>query len=58
MAKGFSFKKDKLYSIQIEETVGWQTIEENVTKERCAEIYDRLLYEGIAPERIRIDRVS
>ena len=60
MAQGFTIKSNnpKLYKLEEEETIGWYVVEENLTQERCKELYDQKLNEGINPRRLRITRTA
>ena len=58
MAKGFSVKEDKRYRLEEEQTTGWYLIADNVSQERCKELYDEKLYIGVNPQRLRITRIS
>ena len=60
MAQGFTIKSNnpKLYKLEEEETIGWYVVEENLTQERCKELYDQKLNEGINPRRLRIIRTA
>jgi len=58
MAKGFSVKEEKRYRLEEEQTTGWDIIADNVSQERCKELYDEKLYIGVNPQRLRITRVS
>jgi hypothetical protein len=58
MAKGFSVKEEKRYRLEEEQTTGWDIIADNVSQERCKELYDEKLYNGVNPQRLRITRIS
>jgi hypothetical protein len=58
MAKGFSVKEEKRYRLEEEQTTGWDIIADNVSQERCKELYDEKLYIGVNPQRLRITRIS
>jgi len=58
MAKGFNLKQEERYTLEEEQTSGWYPIEENVSKQRCKELYDERLNEGVNPSRLRITRIA
>jgi len=58
MAKGFKVKEDKRYRLEEEQTTGWYSLADNVSREDCKRIYDQKLNEGISPQRLRITRVA
>ena len=58
MAKGFSPKAEERYTLEEEQTSGWYAIEENISKQRCKELYDERLNEGVNPRRLRITRIA
>ena len=58
MAKGFSLKTEARYKLEEEQTSGWYAIEENISKQRCKELYDERLNEGVNPRRLRITRIA
>lgn len=65
MAKGFVVKlpdtnksPEPRYRLEEESTVGFVVIANNLTKEKCKELYDEKLDEGINPIRLKIIRES
>ena len=60
MAQGFTIKSNnnELYKIEEEQTVGWTLIKSDITKEECKEEYDRLIGDGVSPDRIKITRLQ
>jgi len=49
---------EKRYQLEVEDTSGWYTVGDNLSQEKCKELYDQKLYEGISPQRLRIRRVA
>ena len=49
---------EERYTLEEEQTSGWYTVGENVSKQRCKELYDSRLNEGVNPQRLRITRVA
>jgi len=51
---------EPLYKIEEEGTNGWFLLEDyqNLTKERCSEIWKNLIAEGYNPNRLKIIRIS
>ena len=60
MAQGFRIKsnRNELYKIEEEQTVGWTLIKSDITREECKEEYDRLIADGVSPDRIKITRLQ
>ena len=51
-------EENKRYRLEVEETTGWYIVEDNVSKQRCKELYDEKLYQGVSPTRLRITRIA
>lgn len=51
---------EPLYQIQEEGTDGWFLLEnyENLTKEKCSEVWKSLISEGYNPNRLKIVRTA
>ena len=51
---------EPLYQIQEEGTDGWYLLEnhQNLTKEKCSEVWKSLISEGYNPNRLKIVRTS
>lgn len=49
---------EPLYTLQEESTTGWTDVVVSVTKEKCKEEYDKRLYYGTSPERLKVIRVK
>jgi len=65
MPKGFVVKPSNVsnpseprYRLEEESTVGFTVIANNLTKEKCKELYDEKLYEGMNPKHLKIVRES
>ena len=60
MAQGFTIKSNgnELYKIEEEQTVGWTLIKSDLTKEECKEEYEKLIGDGVSPDRIKITRLQ
>ena len=61
MAQGFTIKSNssnELYKIEEEQTIGWTLIKSDITKEECKEQYDKLISDGVSPQRIKITRLQ
>ena len=60
MAQGFTIKsnRNELYKIEEEQTVGWTLIKSDLTKEECKEQYEKLIGDGVSPDRIKITRLQ
>jgi len=58
MAKGFQVKEDARYTLEEEQTSGWYAVGENLSKERCKQLYESRLNEGVSPQRLRITRIA
>ena len=60
MAQGFTIKSNsnELYKIEEEQTVGWTLIKSDLTKEECNEQYEKLIGDGVSPDRIKITRLQ
>ena len=60
MAQGFTIKSNgnELYKIEEEQTVGWTLIKSDLTKEECKEQYEKLIGDGVSPDRIKITRLQ
>ena len=60
MAQGFTIKsnRNELYKIEEEQTVGWTLIKSDLTKEECKEEYEKLIGDGVSPDRIKITRLQ
>ena len=60
MAQGFTIKSNsnELYKIEEEQTVGWTLIKSDITKEECKEQYEKLIADGVSPDRIKITRLQ
>ena len=62
MAKGFNVKPireeplDPTYRLEEEQTTGWYSVGDGLSKEKCQELYDQKLNEGVSPTRLRIIR--
>ena len=52
---------EPLYRIEEQSTTGWHDWDKekpDMTKEKCQELYETLLNDGINPDDLRIKRVS
>ena len=65
MAKGFVVKlpdankpSEPRYRLEEESTVGFTVVANNLTKEKCRELYEEKLEEGANPKRLKIVRES
>ena len=47
-----------LYKIEEESTSGWHEVGTSLTRDECEQIYNRLLDDGVNPNRIKIARIS
>ena len=59
--KGFTIKgktPEKLYRLEEEHTTGWYEVGTSLSQEKCKELYDAKLNEGISPTRLRISRIA
>ena len=59
--KGFTIKgktPEKLYRLEEEHTTGWYEVGTNLPQQKCKELYDAKLNEGISPTRLRISRIA
>ena len=50
--------EDTRYRLEVEETTGWFTIVENVSKEDCKVKYEEQLNQGTSPQRLRVTRIA
>lgn len=50
--------EEKRYQLEVENTSGWYILGHNLSQEKCKELYDQKLHEGISPQRLRILRVA
>ena len=51
-------EQEERYTLEEEQTSGWFPVGENISKERCKELYDSRLNEGVHPSRLRITRIA
>jgi len=61
MAQGFKIKSNssnELYKIEEEQTIGWTLVKSDITKEECKEQYEKLIGDGVSPDRIKITRLQ
>ena len=60
MAQGFTIKSNsnELYKIEEEQTTGWTLVKSDITKEECKEQYEKLIADGVSPDRIKITRLQ
>ena len=49
---------NELYKIEEEQTIGWTLIKSDITKEECKEQYEKLIGDGVSPDRIKITRLQ